>query len=80
MSFDSMAVLRSDFPDPVEQARAVLEICDDNIQVARSLVWTQLKLAKNLEEIHYWCKVEKSLSKEASALDLNTLSDEDAER
>lgn len=80
MSFDSMAEWRFNFPDPAEQARAILEISDENIQIARSLVWARLKFARNVDEIHYWCQVEKLLSRRASTIGLNSASDEEAGR
>jgi hypothetical protein len=75
MSFDSIPVWCSEFPDPDEQARAILEISDENLQVARSLVWARLKFARKIEEIHYWCQVEKLLSPRASDSDCNAPSD-----
>jgi hypothetical protein len=78
MSFDSVAVLCSDFPDPDEQAKAILEICDENVQIARSLVWTRLRFARTVEEIHYWVQVERVLAKRASTFEFNTPSDEQA--
>lgn len=80
MSFDSKAAWRFDSPSPTEQARAILEISDENIQIARSLVWAQLKFARNVDEIHYWCQVDKELSRRASTTDFNSRSDEEAGR
>jgi len=78
MSFDTM--VRLHFPDPVEQARAILEIADENIQVARTLVWARVRSARSVDEIHYWCQVEKLISKRPSGFNLNAPSDEEAER
>lgn len=80
MSFDSKAAWRFDFPDPTEQARAILELSNENIQLARSLVWARLKFARDVDEIHYWCQVEKLLSRRASTVDSNAASDEEAGR
>lgn len=80
MSFDSMAAVRHDFPNPAEQAQAILEISDANIQVARSLAWARIRFAKNTGEIHYWCQVERLLSKWACSFDTNVPSDKEAER
>jgi hypothetical protein len=77
MGFDSMVRSHFAFPDPLEQARAILEIAE-NIQVARSLVWARLKFARNVDEIHYWCQVEKFLSKRAPSFNLNSPSEEEA--
>ena len=80
MSFDSMAAWCSDFPDPTRQAQVVLEIFEEDIQVARSFVWARLRSARSVDEIHYWCQVERLISKRASGFNLNAPSDEEAER
>jgi hypothetical protein len=80
MRFDAVTALWGDFPDPAEQARAILESCDDNVDAARSLVAARFKFARDIEELRYWCQVEELLSKEASTFNLNASSDEEAQR
>jgi hypothetical protein len=80
MSFHPMAAVRSDFPNPAEQAQAILEISDANIQVARSLVWARIRFATNIDEIRYWVQVERLVSNRAASFDTNAPSDKEAER
>ena len=80
MRFDAVTALWGDFPDPARQARAILESCDEDVDVARFLVAARFKFARDMEELRYWCQVEELLTKEASPLNLNAPPDEEAQR
>jgi hypothetical protein len=80
MSFDSTVAVSGDFPNPAEQAQAMLETSDGNIQAARSLVWAMIRFATKVDEIRYWCQVESLLAQRASSFTANAPSDKEAER
>lgn len=80
MNFDSTAPVCGDFPNPVEQAQAILEASDADVQLARSLVWARIRLARTVDELHYWCHLDKLVLKAARFFNIHVPSDEEAER
>lgn len=80
MSFDSTAVVCGDFPNPIEQAQAILEASDADVQLARSLVWARIRLAMTVDELLYWCQVDKLVLKSGRFFSIHTPSGKEAER
>jgi hypothetical protein len=77
MTFDLTTMRCSSFPDPAEQARAILDICGKDIHDAQSLVAARLKFARSQEDRHYWDQVGALLSKQAPTADaLSSLTEE----
>jgi hypothetical protein len=54
---DSQAVLKACFPDPAEQAEALLEICQGDIGEAQGIAATNFKFAKDPPDRIYWSRV-----------------------
>jgi len=80
MCFDYWVTVSNDFPNPAKQAQALLEISDENIQAARSLVWARIRFATNVDEIRYWCQVHRLLSQPEHSVNANGPSDGEGER
>jgi hypothetical protein len=70
MTFDLTSMACSSFPDPAEQARAILEICGKDIHDAQSLVAARLKFARSQDDLHYWNQVSALLSKQEPIADV----------
>ena len=62
MGSAGQAVLKGHFPDPAEQAEALLEICQGDLDEARSIADTNLKFAKCLADRIYWSRVRVLIS------------------
>jgi hypothetical protein len=52
----------SSIPNPLEQARVLLEVCCDDLHDARAIAATNVKFARTEENILYWCQVEQQLN------------------
>jgi hypothetical protein len=62
MSFARKTTICADFPDPVEQAAVILEICRDDICDAREIAVTNVKFARTHDDLLFWSKVQEALS------------------
>jgi hypothetical protein len=51
-----------EFPDPVEQAAVILEICGGDIWGARAIAMMNVKFARTNDDVDFWSKVEEALS------------------
>ena len=58
MAVDAQAVFHEDFPDPREQAEALLEICQGDISEAQAIAATNLRFSKCQADRIYWSRVE----------------------
>lgn len=65
MSSDAPQALEAGFPDPAQQAEALLEVCQGDVHEAQAIVGTNLKFATEEAERRYWCSVEALLSKQS---------------
>jgi len=70
MTFELITMGCSSFPDPAEQARAILEICGKDIHDALSLVAANLKYARSQDDRHYWDQVSALISKQSPTADV----------
>jgi hypothetical protein len=64
MLVDDHTLCKRGFPDPTEQAEALLEICQGDIGEAQGIVTTNLKFARHPEDRHYWSRVKVLISKQ----------------
>jgi|HubBroStandDraft_2_1064218.scaffolds.fasta_scaffold1912690_1 hypothetical protein len=64
MLVDDHTLCKGGFPDPGEQAEALLEICQGEIGEAQGIVATNLKFARPPEARLYWSRVEVLISKQ----------------
>ena len=51
------ALAEGEFPDPAEQAVALLEMCQGDIREARLLASTNVTFARSEGDLHYWSRV-----------------------
>jgi hypothetical protein len=58
MAVDGQAVFHEDFPDPAEQAEALLETCQGDVCEARGIAATNLRFSKCQADRIYWSRVE----------------------
>jgi hypothetical protein len=61
MTFESKSIPSQGFPNPVEQAAVILEVCGDDFCEARAIVTTNLRFARTQGDILYWSGVERAL-------------------
>jgi hypothetical protein len=54
---DGQAAFKVHFPDPAEQAEALLEICQGDIGEAQGIADTNLRFAKYQADRLYWSRV-----------------------
>jgi hypothetical protein len=64
MDVDGQPVFNGHFPNPVEQAEALLEICQGDVHEAQAIATTNLKFAKYQADRLYWSRVEALISKQ----------------
>ena len=62
MTISAQAVFNKDFPDPTEQAEALLEICQGDMCEAQAIIVTNLKYAQCQTDRLYWSRVEALVS------------------
>jgi hypothetical protein len=62
---ESQPVCKGPFPDPEQQAEALLEICPGDVDEAQGIAATNLKFARSWDDGVYWLRVEGLI--EASA-------------
>jgi hypothetical protein len=62
MSFADKTTMCPDFPDPVEQAAVILEICRNDGCDARAIAVTNVKFARTQDDVLFWSRVEEALS------------------
>ena len=62
------------FPDPADQAEALLETCQGDIGEAEEIAITNFKFAKCQEDQIYWTRVEALISKQDPAVVMERLS------
>jgi hypothetical protein len=62
MNTESQRALEADFPDPAEQAEALLELCEGDICEAELIADTNLKFANDEGERRYWSRVKHSIA------------------
>jgi hypothetical protein len=58
MRGDDQAVFNDNFPDPAEQAEALLESCQGDVCEAQTIATTNFKYAKYQADQLYWSRVE----------------------
>lgn len=68
MGDEGQAVFTKHFPDPAEQAEALLELCQADIGEAQGIAATNLKFAKNQVDRIYWSSVGVLISRQEPAL------------
>jgi hypothetical protein len=66
MSIENQRALEADFPDPAEQAEALLELCEGDICEAELIADTNLKFANDEGERRYWSRVKHEIVKQDS--------------
>jgi len=57
MLIDAKGLGEGEFPDPVAQAEALLEMCRGDIHEAQLLASTNITFARNEGDHHYWSRV-----------------------
>jgi hypothetical protein len=67
MSFAHKTAMCPDFPDPVEQAAVILEICRDDICDARAIAMRNVKFARTRDDLRFWSRVEEELSADGAS-------------
>ena len=73
MGDDDQAVFEAHFPDPVEQAEALLEICRGDIHEAEGIAATNLEFAKYQADRIYWSRVRVLISRQEQAVVMERL-------
>jgi hypothetical protein len=68
MGIDAQAVFHDDFPDPSEQAEALLEICQGDVCEAQAIADTNLRFSKCQEDRAYWSRVETLILQQNQAV------------
>ena len=63
MSINDEYALETNFPNPGEQAEALLEICEGDVREAQSIAATNLRFAGDAKERRYWWCVGALLAK-----------------
>ena len=64
---DGQLPLRAHFPDPAEQAEALLETCEGDIHEAKGIAATNYKFANYPADRLYWSRVEVLISAQEPA-------------
>ena len=59
---DGQPLLKAHFPDPAEQAEALLETCEGDIREAKGIAATNYKFANYPADRLYWSRVEVLIS------------------
>jgi hypothetical protein len=54
---ESQPVFKGPFPDPEQQAEALLEICQGDVDEAQRIAATNLKFARSWDDGIYWLRV-----------------------
>jgi predicted lipoprotein len=67
MRGDEQAVFNDNFPDPAEQAEALLETCQGDVCEAQTIATTNFKYAKYQADQLYWSRVEVLLLQQGPA-------------
>jgi hypothetical protein len=65
---DDQAVFEAHFPDPVEQAEALLEICQGDIGEVEGIATTNFEFAKYQADRIYWSRVGVLISRKERAV------------
>lgn len=73
MAVDAQAVFYEDFPDPAQQAEALLEICQGDVGEAQAIAATNLKFSKYQADRIYWSRVETLIVKQRQAVVMERL-------
>jgi hypothetical protein len=63
MGIDRQPVIEAEFPDPAEQAVALLEACHGDIREAELFAAINVASARNEGDRHYWSRVKVRISK-----------------
>lgn len=71
-------MFHEDFPDPAEQAQALLEICEGDVHEAQAIAAMNLEFSKREGDRIYWSRVETFIFNQEQAaiverLEKNTL-------
>jgi hypothetical protein len=77
---DEQALFIGCFPDPAEQAEALLEICQGDIGEALGIAGTNFNFAKSQEDQLYWTRVEALIAKQEPAVVMERLSNNQRKR
>src|SRR5262249_46768076 len=67
MAVDGQAVFHEDFPDPAEQAEALLETCQGDVCEAQGIAATNLRFSKCPADRIYWSRVETLILRQEQA-------------
>jgi hypothetical protein len=67
MAVDGQAVFHEDFPDPAEQAEALLEICQGDVCEAQGIAAANLRFSKCQADRIYWSRVETLIFRQEQA-------------
>ena len=67
MAVDGQAVFHEDFPDPTEQAEALLETCQGDVCEAQGIAATNLRFSKCPAFRIYWSRVETLILRQEQA-------------
>jgi hypothetical protein len=68
MTIGGPAVFNEDFPDPAQQAEALVEICRGDMCAAQAIIVTNLKYAKCRTDRLYWSRVEAWIANQDQAM------------
>jgi hypothetical protein len=68
MAVDGQAVFHENFPDPAEQAEALLEICQGDVREAQAIAATNLRFSGCQTDRIYWSRVETLILKQEHAV------------
>jgi hypothetical protein len=58
VGFESQPVFKGPFPDPEQQAEALFEICQGDVEEAQGIAAINLKFARSWDDGIYWLRVE----------------------
>ena len=64
MNIEGQPTFEPNFPNPEEQAEALLGICEGNIREAQIIASTNLRFASDSTERRYWSSVEALILKQ----------------
>lgn len=73
MVVDVQAAFPEDFPDPAEQAEALLEICQGDMREAHAIAATNLRFSKCQADRTYWSRVEILIMKQQQTVVMERL-------
>lgn len=79
MSIGGQPAFEPNFPNPEEQAEALLEICEGDIREAQIIAATNLRFASDTEERRYWSSVEALILKRDPSRAISAAFDEGTE-